>query len=419
LRGWRMDSTNDSLLRNVRFLRLWIGQGTSFVGDAVSMVALVVLVVELTGSASAVGGALAARLLPTIASPLAGVLADRLDRRIVLVASDLARAVLVLGLVFARDLATIYLLVFLMGLARTVFNPTVRAAFPSVVGGGDLTRANALISGTFSTSIMVGPALGGLLVASIGVDAAFLADAATYLVSAILLSRVPLPRLRRESEEEEGFVRELRSGFGYLIGARIPLAIVVGAFLTILTINATVPAEVFLAKETFGAGDAGYGLLVSLWGGGMVLGSAMMAVLGDRINLVLFYFLSIFVGAFALVGTGLAPAFVLALGALTVEGAATGIDNVATDTILQKRVPEAFLGRVFSIRLLGYSAGEALAYPLGGVLVDAVGPRSTYLLAGIATATAGLLVLLALIAVPTRGREEADQVPQHRAQKRE
>jgi MFS family permease len=413
-----MDSTNDSLLRNVRFLRLWIGQGTSFVGDAVSMVALVVLVVQITGSASAVGGALVARLLPTIASPLAGVLADRVDRRVVLVASDLARAVLVLGLVFARDLATIYVLVFLMGLARTVFNPTIRAAFPSVVGGGDLTRANALISGTFSTSIMVGPALGGLLVASIGVDAAFLADAATYLVSAILLSRVPLPRPRRESEEE-GFVRELRSGFGYLIGARVPLAIVVGTFLTILTINATVPAEVFLAKETFGAGDAGYGLLVSLWGGGMVLGSAMMAVLGDRINLVLLYFLSIFVGASALVGTGLAPSFVLALGALTVEGAATGIDNVATDTILQKRVPEAFLGRVFSIRFLGYSAAEILAYPVGGLLVDAVGPRSTYMLAGIATAAAGLLVLLTLIAVPTRGWRRADQAPQHRAEKRE
>jgi MFS family permease len=266
---------------------------------------------------------------------------------------------------------------------------------------------------------MVGPALGGLLVASIGVDAAFLADAATYLVSAVLLSRVPLPRPRRESEEEEGFVRELRSGFGYLIGARIPLAIVVGAFLTILTINATVPAEVFLAKETFGTGDAGYGLLVSLWGGGMVLGSAMMAVLGDRINLVLFYFLSIFVGAFALVGTGLAPAFVLALGALTVEGAATGIDNVATDTILQKRVPEAFLGRVFSIRFLGYSAGEVLAYPVGGLLVDAVGPRSTYLLAGLATAAAGLLVLLTMIAVPRRAWEQAYRILQHRAKKQD
>jgi MFS family permease len=414
-----MDSTNDSLLSNARFLRLWIGQGASFVGDAVSMVALVVLVVQVTGSASAVGGALVARLLPTIASPLAGVIADRVDRRTVLVASDLARAVLVLGLVFARDLATIYVLVFLMGLARTVFNPTVRAAFPSVVGGGDLTRANALISGTFSTSIMVGPALGGLLVASLGVDAAFLADAVTYLVSAILLSTVTLPHPRRESEEEAGFVRELRSGFGYLVGTRVPLAIVVGAFLTILTINATVPAEVFLAKETFGAGDVGYGLLVSLWGGGMVLGSAMMAVLGNRINLVLLYFLSIFVGASALVGTGLAPAFILALGALTVEGAATGIDNVATDTILQKRVPEAFLGRVFSIRFLGYSAGEALAYPLGGLLVDTVGPRSTYILAGIATAAAGLLVLLTMMAAPISGREQADRVPRGDTEKRE
>jgi MFS family permease len=414
-----MDATNDSLLRNARFLRLWIGQGTSFVGDAVSMVALVVLVVEITGSASAVGGALVARLLPTIASPLAGVLADRVDRRVVLVAGDLARAVLVLGLVFARDLATIYVLVFLMGLARTVFNPTVRAAFPSVVGGGNLTRANALIAGTFSTSIMVGPALGGLLVASIGVDAAFLADAVTYLISAILLSTVPLPHPRRESEEQTGFVRDLRSGFGYLLGARVPLAIVVGAFLTILTINATVPAEVFLAKETFGTGDAGYGLLVSLWGGGMVLGSALMAVLGGRINLVLLYFVSIFVGALALAGTGLAPAFVLALGALTVEGVATGIDNVATDTILQERVPDAFLGRVFSIRFLGYSAGEALAYPAGGLLVDAVGPRSTYILAGIATAAAGLLVLLAMITIPIKGGAQADQVPRHRAEKRE
>src|SRR5215210_6442551 len=400
-------------------MQLWAGQTISFVGDAVSMVALVILVVQLTGSASAVGGALVAHLLPTLASPLFGVLADRFDRRVVLVASDLVRATLVLGLVFVRDLVLIYGLIFLMGLARTLFNPTIRAAFPSVVGEGDLARANSLIGGTFSASVTVGPALGGLLVAIIGVEAAFLADAVTYLISAVLLSTVPLSRPRRGNEEEDGFVRELRSGFGYLIGARVPLAIVIGAFLTILTINATVPAEVFLAKVTFGAGDAGYGLLVSLWGGGMVLGSAMMAVLGDRINLVLLYFLSIFVGACALVGAGLAPSFLLALGALTVEGAATGIDNVATDTILQKRVPEAFLGRVFSIRFLAYSAGEALAYPAGGLLVDAVGPRSTYILAGIATATAGLLVLLAIVAVATRSWGEADRAPQHRAEKEE
>jgi MFS family permease len=396
-----MDSTNDSLLRNVRFLRLWIGQGTSFVGDAVSMVALVVLVVQITGSASAVGGALVARLLPTIASPLAGVLADRVDRRVVLVASDLARAVLVLGLAFARDLATIYVLVFLMGLARAFFNPTVRAAFPSVVGGGDLTRANALISGTFSVSETVGPALGGLLVATVGLDAAFILDAVTYLISAVLLSLTPLARPQRK-DGNAGFGEDLKAGFAYLAGARVPLAIVIGAFLTVLTINITIPAEVFLAKETFEAGNAGYGLLVGLYGGGMILGSALIATFGDRIRLLPFYFFGILISALALVGAGLSPAFIFALGALVVAGAANGIDNVTTDTILQKRVPDAFLGRVFSVRFLGFSAGEVLAYPLGGAIVDASGVRFTYLLAGAATAAAGLIVLLFLASLPTR-----------------
>jgi MFS family permease len=390
-----MDSTNDSLLKNARFLRLWIGQGISFVGDAVSMVALVVLVVQITGSASAVGGALVARLLPTTASPLAGVLADRVDRRVVLVASDLARAVLVLGLVFARDLATIYVLVFLMGLARTVFNPTVRAAFPSVVGGGDLTRANALISGTFSVSETAGPALGGLLVATLGIDAAFVLDAVTYLVSAALLSVTPLARPQRE-QDGAGFGEDLKAGFTYLAGARVPLAIILGAFLTVLTINITIPAEVFLARETFEAGNAGYGLLVGLYGGGMVLGSALMAALGDRVRLLTFYFVGVFVSALALVGVGLSPAFVFALGALGVVGVANGTENVTTDTILQKRVPGAFLGRVFSIRFLGFSVGEAFSYGVGGAIVDASGPRFTYLLAGAATASAGLAILIFL-----------------------
>jgi len=382
-------------------MQLWAGQAISFVGDAVSMVALVILVVQLTGSASAVGGALVARLLPTFASPLFGVLADRFDRRVVLVASDLVRATLVLGLVFIRDLVLIYGLIFLMGLARTLFNPTIRAAFPSVVGEGDLARANSLIGGTFSASVTVGPALGGLLVAEVGVSGAFLLDAATYLISAGLLSRIPLPRPQRE-EEEVGVFRELRSGISYLVGARVPLAVMMGAFLTVLATDLATPAEVFLAKGTFGAGDAGYGLLVSVWGGGMVLGSALMAVLGDRLRLLPAYFLGIFVWALALAGTGLSPTFVLALGMLAVAGAANGLDNVVTDTILQRQVPDAFLGRVFSVKYLGYGAGEALAYPAGGVLVDALGPRSTFLLAGIVTAAAALVVLLVLAGTSAR-----------------
>jgi MFS family permease len=396
-----MDGAGDSLLKNARFVRLWIGQGLSFVGDFVSTVALVILVVDVSGSASAVGGVLVARLLPTLASPLVGVLADRLDRRAVLVAGDLVRAVLVVGLIFARDLPLIYALAFLLGAARTVFYPTVRAAFPAVVGGGDLTRANALISGTFSFSVMAGPALGGVLVASVGVEAAFLLDALTFLVSAALLSTIPLPTPERG--DQEGFFRELRAGFGYLAGARVPLGIVAGAFLATLTANAAIPAEAFLARETFGAGNVGYGLLASFWGGGMILGSALTAVLAGRMNLISLYFVSIFATALAFIGVGLSPTFALALGAIAVAGTANGVDNVATDTVLQKRVSDAFMGRVFAARFLTFSAGEALAYPIGGLVVDAAGPRSTYLLAGATTAVAGLLVLL-IVAAPTRER---------------
>ena len=396
-----MSNTQNTLLGNVRFMQLWAGQTISFVGDAVSMVALVILVVQLTGSASAVGGALVAHLLPTLASPLFGVLADRFDRRVVLIVSDLVRATLVLGLVFVRDLVLIYALIFLMGLARTLFNPTIRAAFPSVVGEGYLARANSLIGGSFSASVTVGPALGGLLVAVVGVSSAFLLDAATYLISASLLSRIPLPRPQREGEEVS-VLRELRSGFSYLAGARVPLAMMVGAFLTVLATDLATPAEVFLAKSTFDAGDVGYGLLVSVWGGGMVLGSALMAVLGDRLRLLPAYFLGIIVWALALAGTGLSPTFALALAMLAIAGAANGLDNVVTDTILQRLVPNALLGRVFSVKYLGYGAGEALAYPAGGVLVDTLGPRSTFLIAGILTAAMALLVLLVLVGISAR-----------------
>ena len=403
----RMNGSGDSLLRNAQFLKLWVGQGISFVGDFVSTVALVILVVDLSGSASAVGGILVARLIPTLASPLVGVLADRLDRRVILVASDLARAALVLGIIFARDLTVLYVLVFLLGLARTFFNPTIRAAFPSVVGEGDLTRANAIISGTFSVSVTVGPALGGLLVATVGLDAAFTLDAATYLISAAFLSRIPLPPPEPEDDEER-FIRALRAGLSYLATAPIACAIVIGAFLTILTANLTIPAEVFLAKETFGVGEAGYGLLVGLWGGGMILGSAAAAVLAGRIGLLPLYFLGIFATALGLAGAGVSPAFGLALAALAVAGASNGVDNVVTDTILQKRVSSNFLGRVFSVRFLSYSAGEALAYPIGGLVVDATGPRFTYLLAGAVTAAAGLFILLLVIA-STRNAETGEQ----------
>ncbi|MGH3087500.1 MAG: MFS transporter [Rubrobacteraceae bacterium] len=395
-------SENNSLLRNTRFMRLWIGQGVSFVGDAISLVALVVLVVDLTGNAASVGGVLVARLIPTLFSPLVGVLADRIrDRRRLLVAVDIARAGIVFCVIFTESVPFLYFLVFLLGVCQTLFNPTIRASFPGVVGDGDLTRANALISGTFSFSVAAGPAVAGLLIATVGVQMAFFIDALTFLVSAAFLAFVPMPG-ERDDEEDEGFMREFRAGLSYLKHARVPLAIVIGGFLLILAENSTVPAEVFLARETFGAGDVGYGILVACWGGGMIIGSALMAWLGDRANLIAFYFISIFLAAAAHFGTGLAPLFILALGTLTIAGVCNGVDNVATDALLQKRVPGKYLGRVYSVMFLGRGGGEVLALAAGGFIVDAAGPQNTYLLAATALAAIGLFILFLIATAPKK-----------------
>lgn len=402
-----MERQPESLFRNPRFLKLWAGQAFSFIGDAISLVALVILVAEITGSAASVGTILIARFLPTLAGPLVGVLADRMDRRTILVACDLVRAGLMVLLVFTREMYLIYAIVFLSGTARTFFNPTVRAAFPGVVGGGDLTRANSIVSGTFSLAIMVGPALGGLLVATVGVNAAFLLDAGAYLISAAFISRIPMPRPERE--EEGGFADEFKAGFSYLRSARIPLAIVVGASLFMLTVNFTDPAEVFLARETFDAGDTGYGILVSVWGAGMIAGTVLMAVLGDRVNLLIFYFVALFVSAAAMAATGLSPTFILALCALALAGLANGIDNIAADTILQKRVPEHFLGRVFAVRFLGIGAAESLAYFSGGLAVDAFGVRETYYLSAIATTLVGVLVLVLVFSAPREDQKDTSE----------
>lgn len=390
-----MDRPEESLLRNRGFVRLWTGQAISFLGDAISMVALVVLAAELGGRASAVGGILVARLLPTLAGPFVGVLADRLDRKAILVGSDLARAALTFGIIFTRDLFALYVMVFLLGLAKTFFNPTIRAAFPGVVAGGNLTRANSIISGTFSASISVGPALGGVLIATAGLDVAFALDAISFLVSALFLAMVPFSRPSREGAAS--FFGEFRSGLGYLALSRIPLAVVVGASLIVFTTDLTTPAEIFLARH-FGAGTEGYGVLVSLYGVGMVAGSGLMAAVAERVRLIPVYLSALLGYAVALCGAGLSPTFPLVLAAITLAGLSNGVDNVTCDTILQTSVPENFLGRVFSVRFLGFGIGEAVAYPLGGLLTDATGPSHTYLIAGIATAfaLAATIVLLSL-----------------------
>ena len=186
------------LRRNRDFRLLWLGQVVSQLGDWFDTIALSTLVLQLTGSGRAVGLVLVARFLPSVfAGPLAGVIADRFNRRRVMIVSDVLRAIVVLGFLFVRrpdQLWLVYALTVLQLALSTFFEPARSAAVPSVVTPREIVAANAISSVTWSAMLTLGAAVGGVVAGRFGTDAAFVLDSLTYLVSAALIARIRLPK---------------------------------------------------------------------------------------------------------------------------------------------------------------------------------------------------------------------------------
>ena len=190
------------LLRgNANVRRLWGGTVVSLFGDWFNTLALYRLALDLTGSEAALGGVFLTKLLPlALASPLAGVLVDRVDRKHVMIGADLVRAVIVLGFLFVRDAGDLWLLYTLAAAQIAVsatFTPAKNAILPGIAAPRELLTANALLSATWSTMLALGAAAGGPAVDAFGTDAVFLFDAATYLVSAAFIWRIRAPEARQ------------------------------------------------------------------------------------------------------------------------------------------------------------------------------------------------------------------------------
>jgi MFS family permease len=186
------------LRRNRDFRLMWLGQVVSQLGDWFDTIALFTLMLRLTGSGRAIGLLLVARFLPSvILGPLSGVFADRFNRRTLMIASDAARALVVLGFLFVRRPEHVWLAyaltVLQLGLS-SFFEPARSAAIPSIVKERELVTANAISSVTWSAMLTLGAALGGPVTAWFGTDAAFVIDSLTYVVSALLIASVRLPR---------------------------------------------------------------------------------------------------------------------------------------------------------------------------------------------------------------------------------
>jgi MFS family permease len=383
------------LRRAPAFRGLWLARAVSYTGDGVSQVAIVVFA-SASGPA-AVGLALLANTAPRLLGPLAGALADRVERRRLMTACQLAQG-LVMAVLAALPAAlpTLLALSAVAGLLATVFGPAARSATPRLVDQQDLGRANAMLGTALNLQVILGPALGGLLVAHGGPRTAFAVDAVSFAVSAVLLSRLPRLRADRRGQRSPGLLADTLTGLAYIARTPGPRALVLGLLLLVSFAAVDNVALVFLVRDTLGGDARDYGAVQAAYGLGMLAASVTVTrAFARRSPLALLAAGIAATGAGTLL-TGLAPAAGMAAAWQALAGSGNAVENIANDTAVQQLVPRHLLGRVFGATGTAAQAGSAVAYAAGGPLLAATSPRAVFAIAA-AGVFSTLLVLLPLL----------------------
>ena len=373
-----------SLLRKNRAYRLlWLGAVASYMGDWFNLIASADLIASLTDSGAAISFLFLARFLPSfVLSPFAGVLADRFNRKYLMVGTDIARAGIVLCFLFVRSAEQIWLLYTLTVLQfalSAVFIPAKSAVLANIVDDKDLVTANALDSTTWSLMLAVGALLGGIVTAGFGTNVAFVADAATFVVAGILIAMIRAPGSSYSGEEAAGggFL-EFIDGLRYLKGLPFILALALVKAGGSLVWGATNVIEVEFANEIFPIGGDGattLGIIYAITGIGTGLGPILMRRwLTDaqpRLRLgILIGYLCATVGI-ALVG--IAPTFaVLGVGTF-LRTWGTGTLWVFSSALLQLNVADRVRGRVFAFEFAMLTLTQSISILYAGQAIDRLG----------------------------------------------
>jgi len=385
--------TFTSLLRRNRNIRLlWLGQVVSQLGDWFNSIAVYALLLDVTGSATAVAAMMVVQLAPTaFVGPWAGVVVDRLNRQRVLVAADLVRGVLMLGLLLVRDASNIWVAYLVIGLsvaATGFFEPARSALLPNIASVDELVPANALSSATWSAMLAVGAALGGVVTAAFGRHAAFLLNSVSFFVSAAFIARMrpgasALSTSPRR-DAETGFLNGLRfiashTSVRALVSVKAAWSIAGGVILLLTVFG----ERVF----PIGGGSAGgIGVLYSARGIGAGLGALATRWLcgSDPRRLRQAIAPGFLLCGVSYVCFGLAPSLLLASLAVVVAHAGGSLLWVSSTVLLQLSVPDRFRGRVFGIDFALMTLVTATMSYATGWALDSLGfaPRPLAMMLG-------------------------------------
>jgi len=385
-------------LREREFRYLFSGRLTSLMGSAIAPVALAFAVLDLTGSPTALGVVLAARSIPQVLFLLVGgVLADRLPRQLVMVGANVVSgaaqgAVALLLLLGVAEVWQLVLLEIVAGASSAFFFPASQGIVPQTVPPRMLQEANVLLRMSMSSTTIVGAAAGGVLVATIGSGWALAFDAATYLVAALLLARIAIPRSARI--EASNALGELRDGWREFSSRTWLWAVVVAfGFMNAAHAGASNVLGPTVARESLG-GAAAWGLILSAEAAGLVVGGLLMLWLRpQRILLVGCSAMILLLPGLLLLSVA-APVLVIA-AAYLLAGVGLEIFGVFWDMSLQQNIPQEKLSRVYSYDALGSFVLIPLGLVVAGPVAVAIGVDETLWLAGgvIAAGTLGMLLV--------------------------
>jgi MFS family permease len=371
-------------------------------GDWLYNVALLALVYERTGSATWVSLTTAARVVPIVAlGPLGGVLADRYDRRRLMIASDLIRALLMvaLGVVAATGLPILLapVLAAAATAASAVYPPCTAACTARFVPAEELQRANALRSGIGQAALVLGPALGALMMLVAGPAPAILLNAGTFLISALAVGAIGAseqfePPARTGEEKIPSVLGEIATGARALRGAPATVRLVAADVVCSAVYGMLTVTLVLIARKV-GAGAGGYGLLLGGFGVGGVIGTSVAARIDAPSRWRRTLMVALLLVGVPLTMLGAVPTLAGAVGLATIAGGGMIVGEVLSETALPRMLDDEVLARayglVFPISIGGIAVGALIAGPL----VSLLGLTGTMVAAGTAVLVVATLLL--------------------------